>query len=281
MNRIARRKVGFVKDFAVSFAHGIIDAQRFRNVRAFCLFLGYPRSGHSLVGSLLDAHRRAVIAHEQDILKYVELGFRRFQLLTLLHGNARGFARKGRVWTGYSYKVPGQWQGRAELVEVIGDKQGGRTLRRLDRRPELMDGLLSMIRVPVTVVHVVRNPFDNIATRYLKAAPKRDLPATINIALKMYDAMARLKQRWASDDRVQIIDVHHEQLLEDPELVLNRICEGFGLTASPTYVAACAQILFSRPRQTRHRIAWPATERRRVESAIDRHHFLARYTFRD
>jgi len=36
------------------------DARRYRRhfdaVRTFCLFIGYPRSGHSLVGSLLDAH---------------------------------------------------------------------------------------------------------------------------------------------------------------------------------------------------------------------------------
>jgi hypothetical protein len=33
-------------------------------LRAFCLFIGYPRSGHRLIGALLDAHPDVAIAHE-------------------------------------------------------------------------------------------------------------------------------------------------------------------------------------------------------------------------
>jgi hypothetical protein len=35
----------------------------FPDVHAFCLFDGYSRSGHSLVGALLDAHPKITIAH--------------------------------------------------------------------------------------------------------------------------------------------------------------------------------------------------------------------------
>ena len=40
-----------------------------QSVEAFCIFIGYPRSGHSLLGSLLDAHPEMVIAHELDVLR--------------------------------------------------------------------------------------------------------------------------------------------------------------------------------------------------------------------
>jgi len=43
----------------------------FSKLRNFVLFVGYPRSGHSLVGSLIDAHPHAIIAHEVKILAYV------------------------------------------------------------------------------------------------------------------------------------------------------------------------------------------------------------------
>ena len=39
-------------------------------LRAFCLFMGYTRSGHSLVGACLDAHPEAAIAHEAKIFEY-------------------------------------------------------------------------------------------------------------------------------------------------------------------------------------------------------------------
>ena len=40
-------------------------------LRSFCLFIGYPRSGHSLLGSLLDAHPDIAIAHEVNALGLV------------------------------------------------------------------------------------------------------------------------------------------------------------------------------------------------------------------
>ena len=40
------------------------------DLQAFCLFMGYTRSGHSLVGACLDAHPEAAIAHEGKIFAY-------------------------------------------------------------------------------------------------------------------------------------------------------------------------------------------------------------------
>ncbi len=38
------------------------EPQELSDLHAFCMFIGYPKSGHSLVGSLLDAHPDMVIA---------------------------------------------------------------------------------------------------------------------------------------------------------------------------------------------------------------------------
>ena len=38
-------------------------------IRTFVLFIGYGRSGHSLVAAILDAHPKIVIAHEFDVLR--------------------------------------------------------------------------------------------------------------------------------------------------------------------------------------------------------------------
>ena len=36
---------------------------------SFCLFCGYRRSGHSAIGSVIDAHPDALISHELKALK--------------------------------------------------------------------------------------------------------------------------------------------------------------------------------------------------------------------
>ena len=50
------------------------DAADFEKLQAYCMFIGYPRSGHSLVGSLLDAHPNIIIAHELNALQFVVAG---------------------------------------------------------------------------------------------------------------------------------------------------------------------------------------------------------------
>ena len=80
-----------------------------RTVERYCMFIGYPRSSHSLVGSLLDAHPEMVIAHEQDALRHVRPWYSREQLFYLLLENSRRFTEAGRTWTGYSYAVPNQY----------------------------------------------------------------------------------------------------------------------------------------------------------------------------
>jgi hypothetical protein len=44
--------------------HPVVETPDFSNVRTFILFVGYPRSGHSLIGSIMDAHPNIIIAHE-------------------------------------------------------------------------------------------------------------------------------------------------------------------------------------------------------------------------
>ena len=46
----------------------------FETIQLYCMFVGYPRSGHSLVGTLLDAHPDIVIAHELDALRHIRAG---------------------------------------------------------------------------------------------------------------------------------------------------------------------------------------------------------------
>src|SRR4051794_14548092 len=136
----------------------------FKQVEAYCLFIGYPRSGHSLTGSLLDAHPEVVVAHELDALGLIEAGISRPSLYTAILELDREFTDGGRQWMGYEYTVPNQWQGRYERLRVIGDKKGGDSTERLARRPELLDGLRRTVEVPLRAVHVIRNPFDNITT---------------------------------------------------------------------------------------------------------------------
>ena len=111
--------------YVTSFFWGTVYQKKFGDLKTYCMFVGYPRSGHSLVGSILDAHPNMVISHELNALKYLEKGFTRRQLYYLILTNSRRFNMVGRAHEGYVYHVPNQWNSKFSKLLVLGDKMGG------------------------------------------------------------------------------------------------------------------------------------------------------------
>ncbi|KAL9986836.1 hypothetical protein ACROYT_G001042 [Oculina patagonica] len=100
-------------------------------VETFVMFIGYPRSSHSLVGAILDAHPEIIIPHEYDLIqnwgKYQsstlkQKNMQKYQLFYDLHQLSREQAMFGiraaanstllekNTYT-YTYHIPGLWQG--------------------------------------------------------------------------------------------------------------------------------------------------------------------------
>src|SRR5689334_5466388 len=130
-------------------------------LRGFCLFIGYPRSGHSLLGSLLDAHPDVAIAHGPNVLKDVaERAVGRRDLVETLLRRAEQDADRigGRRATGYSYAVPGQWQGHVRTLRVLGAKAGEKATLALRRDPAVLTQLRRTLRARIRLLHVTRNP---------------------------------------------------------------------------------------------------------------------------
>jgi hypothetical protein len=248
----------------------------FADLERFCLFVGYPRSGHSVVGSLLDAHPEMVIAHELHVLRYLRYGFSREQIFALLLERSREQAEAGREFTGYSYAVPGQWQGRFRRLRVIGDKRGGTTIRKLAVRPQLLDRLRDVVRLPLGVIHVVRNPFDNVATIHRRS--RRSLEESLDHYLGMVDGVVRMRAQLPPRE---LLDVRHEDLLGDPRRELRRMTRFLGVEAPEDWVEACAGIVWQAPSRTREAIEWPPALRRRLEERMGDVPFLSGYAWKE
>ncbi len=78
----------------------------FADLEHFCFFIGYSRSGHTLIGTALNAHPEVVISHELDAVRYVRHGFRRAQLFSLILQRDQHFGTMGRTWSGYTVRDP-------------------------------------------------------------------------------------------------------------------------------------------------------------------------------
>jgi len=241
----------------------------------FVCFVGYSRSGHSLVGSLLDAHPDAAIAHEVHALKHLAAGADVAGVLWALARNARIFHVLGRTYTGYDYVVPGQWQGRVRRLRVLGDKKGNGSARLLAHDPDAAARIEARMPVPVHYVHVVRNPYDNIATKALRTG--RSVEDAARRYLRNVAAIARLKARAGA----RVHDLHLDDLIADPPAVLVPLVASLGLDpAAPGYLDACGAILFKTPSRTRDRVVWPDSLRAHLATRFGDTPFLARYVER-
>lgn len=257
-----------------SLWHTSRDRRLFSDVNTYVLFIGYPRSGHSLVGFLIDAHPNAIIASQTNVLRYLRHGFSPRQAFHCILENSRKVARVGREWRPYSYAVPNQWQGRFDQLRVIGDCTG---LSRVRNDPPVLKSVQQKLEgIRLKLIHVIRNPYDNIST--MTRVRRSELAKLVNVYFSMCEVVTRIQQQI---DPAMIYDLRHEDLIADPKAALHGLCGFLGLTAEQSYYEDCASIIFKSPRKTRKDMPWTPELIASVTEQSSKFPFLHGYTFED
>lgn len=256
-----------------SLVQGYRNRHLFDAVRAYVMFIGHPRSGTSLLGSILNAHRNACVANELNALKYLARGYRRLQLYWLILKKDEEFGRMGRRWTGYDYEVKGQWQGRHQELFVIGDKKAALSVDRLGRRPSIMERLRNTVEVPVRLVHVVRDPFNVISTVHRKRR------ASLNQAADTYFRRCEVTWELMCADPSSVHTLRLEDLVASPVQELRDLCTFLTLDPLDDYLSASADVFFSKPRQSKRGLEWPSDVVDRVQKEMERYPFLEGYRY--
>ena len=138
------------------------------------MFIATAHSGHSLVGSLLDAHPMMLVANEDDIfsryLGHPGNGYPRTPLETRdkifdsIFSNSLKCALYSRWQHTYNYTVPHGWGGHwmPGKLTVIGDKKGGTTSSRLEalrseseqKMVEVFQEFQATLGLPIHIIHV-------------------------------------------------------------------------------------------------------------------------------
>ncbi len=65
------------------------------------------------------------------------------------------------------------------VLKVIGDKKGGKATKFLINKQKVANEVLHEINLPIKLVHMVRNPYDNVATMTLRS-----------LGIRTHDALA-------------------------------------------------------------------------------------------
>ena len=291
-----------------------LSPEAIEQVQTFTFFIGYPRSGHSVIASMIDAHPNAIIAHEFNLFSKLaaQLSVGKHQLLNrtnlfnALYRDSYKEATSG--WRsgvgaydkkGYSLKLNGSelWQGRFTALKVIGDKAGGSTARAFRDKPDLYRwiyrSLSEILDMPIHVIHVVRNPFDMIATRLLyRLSDVKRQKALFNSTNKLKDnhvisqafnglyGEAKAVHDMISECDLTVLEIHHTDFVHDTREQMRLTCRFLGLKCSESYLDACEEMAYKRVVRTRDALDWSEEMKANVTKKLIRGFpFFNRYSF--
>ncbi|QPG06406.1 sulfotransferase [Salinimonas marina] len=284
-------------------SHSILRPKAFKRVNSFVQFLSFPRSGHSLIGSLLDAHPNAIVSHELDAMGLIHKGLSKNIIYGLIENNSNAFTRHGRFWNGFSYEVKNQLHGDSDCLTVIGDKKGDWAVRWFDKDPQLITKLRQTTDDKIRWILVTRNPLDNIATLSLRknrtydevriqhksgdtfAAELKNKQESGTIAASVRDDMIadyRLLCNTISNMQHQLADeevlhVIYEDFCADPDKGLSRLCDFLNIEPSADYLRNCSAKITKSLHKSRQRVEWSQTQVDEVRDIAQNHEFLNCY----
>ncbi len=262
-------------------------------------FVGYPRSGHSLIGALLDAHPQAIVAHELDAMGLFRKGWPVERILWMARANARAFSRHGRWWNGFRYEVEGAT--RPRRPRIVGDKKGDWAARWCAEDPGLVDRFAAAGSGRARWVLVTRHPLDNVATMSLRRggtydrlridrtddfrAALAEAQADGRVAAEASDAMvedyralsaavAGMKARVAPEDWHEVV---YEDFVAAPKDGLAALATFLGLDPDPGWLDRAAKLVHASANRSRDRLRWRDDQRAALAATIATHDFLRRY----
>ena len=279
-------------------------------VKYFVYFVGRSHSGHSIVGSILDSHPHMIVAHEAKIFVQLKDNPEHFTTKAaifnelwknsynsshydggLRNNNSRDIKSKG-----YTLQVKALHQGTyVSHVDVIGDKNGGHTVALFNQNPaeweRVLSKLKSLIDIPLKVIYVIRNPFDNIAsarlynTKSIQMKDVRSSNETFHIGgdktlahqikrhFAAHQAIMDAKKKYNMD----MLEVHVKDLVEHPNATITKMCDFLGISCSNTYIQGCSDTLFKTESKIRYKVKWTMELISEVKNYILEYDNLIRY----
>ena len=273
-------------------------------VEKFVFFAGYPRSGHSMIGSVMDAHPNMVIAHEYFLLRKCS---KMWNMKTNIFSNKAelfnslfedsffeskcGWRSDSNTAKGYNFNLNSKWQGTFSQLKVIGDKSGGSTSKFISKGEGklCLQQMIHSLEIPIIAMHVVRNPYDMIATAIAYKKGIRNIQSTkhvkqevsvqlqMNISravFKLADSVVEVKKY------VPVVEVHIEDFIDNPSKVIVELCHSLGVDCPQEYVEECTAKAYKNVSRSRDLISWSPSVLSFIDQKMTEYPFFEGYTFK-
>ena len=291
---------------------GDLWEKSFKDIRAMLLTIGFPGSGSSLIGYLLAAHPNMVIADEpviehqgdsvaQDINSINGIAQQDIDYLYLTDLNKlfnaifsldyvrvlmakqkssfskdEAFIARGSRAERYML-VPNQYQGCFEAAKVIGIKHSYHNVRCLSKDTVLENfkKRLEERGISLKFILTVRNPYDMISLRARKL--RRD-KQTVKNGMRFIKNLSMRNMKIREQIHPQDVFIsRHEDLLENPNQHLTKLCDFLQVPVSPDYLDSCASCIVRAPHKRRFGFDWTPEQKQELVSLIGKYDFFSGY----
>ena len=259
----------------------ILPPRVMNGIKYFTFFVGAGRSGTTIVGALLDAHPSVILARDYCLFTKWPQNADYHCNRTLLYGALHAQQIRQAIDLAKThYHIPTGFMGKYEdHVTVIGEKEAGTATAWYHANATIWKAILYELKhtvdIPVKLVQVVRNPYDQAATMYRNKARNPTPEITLKNLFNNMQAVYEMKNNLQLD----IHEVHLPNLVNNPQEELQKLCNYFELECSPSYIKVCMSKLYKQVHRTRAGIRWTPALKKIVENATRTFPWYRDYTF--
>jgi len=230
-------------------------------MKRFCLFIGYPRSGSTISGRLLDLHPLIGIAHQVNVFQYDNIDTMFNTLLTRMYNTQR-----------------------LDDLDVIGSKSGHQTVKHLLRTDYKLETFKELIDMPLKILHLVRNPYDNLATwvnrakeEHARKGIERNEEDILNDKIVHYHDLNKKIQEIIDEEDVFTYKL--DRLIKKPGKTLKAIYDHLEVPYNGQIITQAKSMVYEKQRITRNGIKWTDKQANNVDKIVNEFDFLKGYKF--
>lgn len=245
-------------------------------MKYFLLFAGHPRSGHTLVASILNANPNVYCSNQLNILN----NFEQYKSKDDLFNYIKNYSKRQETWKSTT-QVPNVPK---KEITVIGDKAGHRTTDSIGNNPLLLGKFKQFIDLPIKWIHVVRNSFDNLATwsrlnyeSKIKNGKNTNQKKELNIVIEKYrklnDTIVKLKRS------ENILTVNHEYVITNMHNTLEKMAGFLEIDFDPKWRDCVRNSVWKKPRITRRSVKWTPQQKNQVQAICNQYEWLNGYYY--
>ncbi len=228
----------------------------YKNIKKFVSFIGGVRTGHTLVGSLLDAHPNIDISIRQNPMLKLENNISRNSLFDIIIKYCKKSKRK---IGGYSYLINNSKRGN---IYVIGDSAATYKNMKKISNNKIFNKFCNYIRVPIYWIWVIRDPFETVQSA-CKISGK-----PIDNVIERYEEAYLLSHKFCKKHKGKVIIVYLEELIKDPKKEVSKILDFIVVPYDKKYLDNCARFVFSNPHKVFNSKIWNKKQLNKVNNII-------------